>query len=146
MARINVALIVLGSIVLIVLIVLIVVRFLGEKSNIENTGKAEFQFSEDELSRWRKDLLRGCGEVCNPIKAGVPGKYFDFIEKIVDCTKIFDEPAILRKFDKPPGLNDIPANVQADYTLQGQTGSKIVSKWSQNDRKVICRLSESATR
>jgi hypothetical protein len=65
-------------------------------------------------------IKASCGDICDTTKAGVPGKYFDYTEKNVDCEAIFSNNLIDRpsEFDSPPMR--IPKQLMPEFTYQGR--------------------------
>jgi predicted metal-dependent hydrolase len=40
---------------------------------------------EENLKKALKSIKKSCGQICDQTLPGTPGKYFDYIEKKVDC-------------------------------------------------------------
>jgi hypothetical protein len=65
-------------------------------------------------------VKKSCGQVCDQSVPGIPGKYYDFIEKKVDCKSIFSNPDIddPAQFLDPP--TRIPKWLAPEYTYGGR--------------------------
>ena len=95
-----------------------------------------------DLSHEREILLKSCGELCDMMKPGVPGKYFDYITKKVDCTTIFDAPpAQLTIYPPPKQIPDVflsdysiggKVNIRQKYINQVQTNGKFNVTWTKS--------------
>jgi hypothetical protein len=69
-------------------------------------------------------VRKSCGQVCDQSVQGIPGKYYDFIEKKVDCKELFSNPDIddPSQFPDPPGR--IPKWLSPEYNYGGRVPIK----------------------
>lgn len=69
-------------------------------------------------------VLEGCGEICETSKDGTPSKFFNFIEKKVDCHALMSNEAIDAAMveDEPP--QSIPTELLPAFTYDGRVQVK----------------------
>ena len=74
----------------------------------------------DKLKITIESIRKSCGQVCDTSKTGTPGKYFNKIEKTIDCDALFANPDI----DAPGDFHDAPRKppkwLAPEYTYGGQ--------------------------
>lgn len=69
-------------------------------------------------------ILEHCGDVCDTAKVGKKegGKYYDVIEKDVDCRRIFQSPDLMEKpvsYGDPPA-RAVPNALKSNFTYNGR--------------------------
>lgn len=65
-------------------------------------------------------VLKGCDEICSYTVKGVPSKFFDYIQKNVDCEGLLQNAAIDEAMNETEPPTDIPLNMLADFTYGGK--------------------------
>ena len=70
-------------------------------------------------SKDRNGHLEACGETCQFTNSGVQGKYFDYVTKFINCTKIFKEAPTEWMVHPPPKKGDISDLMLMDYSFNG---------------------------
>ena len=110
-----------------ILICLILSTFVLVKT--EDCNGTNFKIlSMPNLKKKLKLIQLDCGEVCDTkVKATRSGKYYDFIEKNVDCHLLFESPiidgtSIEERGEKytPPYLCELPHYLRDQFTYNGR--------------------------
>ena len=78
------------------------------------------QGSYDQLRKSIASIQNSCGEICDHSISGQPGKYFDFIQKKVNCNDLFSNPFIddPLQFESPP--MKLPKWLREDFSYTGR--------------------------
>jgi hypothetical protein len=89
------------------------------------------KFHEKAIRLSVADILSHCGEVCNTRVTGKPGKFYDVIEKDVDCKQLFKSPDLYEDpvYDEPP--RGIPKFLVSDFSYDGRVDMNTL--WYVND-------------
>ena len=84
------------------------------------TEKLSNKEAYENLKKTVQSVKKSCGDVCNLAKTGKPGKYFDEIEKDINCPALFSNPDIdlYSEFQSPP--KRIPKWLRGEYDFNGK--------------------------
>ena len=80
------------------------------------------------LQKKLKLIRLDCGQVCDTnVKPTKAGKYYDFIEKNVDCLALFESPVLeqtrmeeISKHYQPPYLCELPKQLRDLFSYNGR--------------------------
>ena len=75
--------------------------------NEESIPKIPLKTVYENLKKTVASVRKSCGEICDQSITGKPGKYFDEIQKKVDCDALFSNPDI----DDPSQFHDPPKRI-----------------------------------
>lgn len=86
----------------------------------DDMPKLPLKIVYENLKKNIDSVKKSCGEICDQSIEGKPGKYFDFIEKKVDCEALFSNPDIddPTQFYEPP--KKIPKWLKDNYSYSGR--------------------------
>ena len=90
------------------------------ENEISGTAKKSSKQIYADLRQNLALIRESCGEVCDTTKTGVPDKYYDFIEKEVNCKALFENDLIDRPSELPRPPKKIPKYLLDDYTYNGR--------------------------
>eukprot|EP00961_Rhodomonas_salina_P136115 1831467-Rhodomonas_salina.2 len=94
-----------------------------ERSGATEPGKSAvsvFSMTETDLDdeQHLRDLLAGCGDICNTSIVGVPSKFFPHVRKNVNCTALMSNGAI--DAGRDGGARGLPALMKGHFTYNGR--------------------------